>query len=184
MYLVSWVTPLLSWARSALKESGGLVWDKPSKKKKHWVTKCHLEIFLNVVFMIHFVIHLFVIVCFFPDLMSQDRFFFSECRFLSLDSSASLRTHFPWCHWLTDSRLSHGYFYINLPPMFMCLLPFVFMYVSKTKEMCCVTFLLFSLTKNTWPHRANLHAAVAERMILCESTPKWLTAHSCVCTLL
>lgn len=28
-----WVTPLLSWARSALKESGGLVWDKPSKNK-------------------------------------------------------------------------------------------------------------------------------------------------------
>lgn len=35
------------------------------QEKKHWVTKCHLEIFLNVVFMIHFVIHLFVIVCFF-----------------------------------------------------------------------------------------------------------------------
>lgn len=28
-------------------------------------------------------------------------------------------------------RLSHGYFYINLPPIFMCLLSVVLMYMSK-----------------------------------------------------
>lgn len=68
----------------------------------------------------------------------------------------SLRKHFPWFHGVTHSRLSHGYFYINLPPIFMCLLPVVLMYLSKTTTKTMLFyFLLFSLTKNTWPHRAS-----------------------------
>lgn len=50
-----WGTPLLSWARSTLK---GVVWRfglwQTKQEQKHWVTKSHLEVFLNVVFMIHF----------------------------------------------------------------------------------------------------------------------------------
>lgn len=60
-----WVTPLLSWARSTLK---GVVWKfglgQTKREQKHWVTKCHLEVFLNVVFMIHFHIAA-IVICFF-----------------------------------------------------------------------------------------------------------------------
>lgn len=117
---------------------GGLVWDKPSKEQKHWVTKCHLEIFLNVVFMIHCVMSSFFYYYYYRYCSWCDdtwsALFFQWSKTLSWESSSSLRKHFPWFHGPTDSCLSHGYFYINLPPIFMCLLPVVFMYLSKKKK--------------------------------------------------
>lgn len=90
----------------------------------------------------------------------------SECKALSWEFLNSLRKHFPWCHGATDNmtggaslhHLSDGYFYINLPPIFMCLLSVVLMYLSSKKKNKLVILLyklLFSLTKNTWPQRAS-----------------------------
>lgn len=104
----------------------------------------------------------------------------SKCKTLSLEFLNSLRNHFPWFHGITDNMtggislrcLSDGYFYINLPPIFMFLLSFVLMYLSKENAIL-LYMLLFSLTKNTWPQRASpavnplyLHAAVGERIIV------------------
>lgn len=127
----------------------------------------------------------------------------SECKTLSRESLNSLRKHFPWFHGAADSMtggaslrcLSDGYFYINLPPIFMCLLSVVLMYLSKRRLAIFLCMLLFSLSKNTWPHRASPAAnhdgsalstccCWRENYCLCESIPKWLTAHSYVCTLL
>lgn len=61
-----------------------------------------------------------------------------------------LRKYFPWFHGVTDNRrLSDGYFYIYLPPIFMCLLSHVLMYLSKKRLAILLYMLLFSLTKNT-----------------------------------
>lgn len=73
-----WVTPLLSWARSTLTElSGHLVLWQTKKEQKHWVTKCHLEVFLNVVFY-----NSFSLLCLF--------FFFCYCLFLLSDTLSAL----------------------------------------------------------------------------------------------
>lgn len=116
----------------------------------------------------------------------------SECKTLSLESSNSLRKHFPWFHGVADSMtggdpqccLSDGYFYIYLPPVFTCLLSVVLMYLLN-KKTCYFTFmLLLSLTKNTWPQRASpavncVGSALStcccwrENYCLCESIPKW-----------
>lgn len=134
------MTPLLSWARPVLKVSGGLVWDK-TKQEKHWVTKSHLELFLNVVFIlfISFCVATVFFCCmgFFPDDQQAD--------------SSSLRTHFPWFHGFTHfSHLSHGYLYISLPPVFMYLLPVVL------TCRCCFFLLSFLFVLSNWPqpHRA------------------------------
>lgn len=88
----------------------------------------------------------------------------------------SLRKHFPWFNGAADSMtggdslslscLSDGYFYIYLPPIFMCLLSVVLMYLSKKKkkkkQILCV--LLSSLTMNIWPQRANESPAPAARL--------------------
>lgn len=52
---------------------------------------------------------------------------------MSMTGGASLR------------RLSDGYFYIYLPPIFMCLLSVLLMYLSKKEDFT----LHVSLTKNT-----------------------------------
>lgn len=79
----------------------------------------------------------------------------------------------PWgCRFSTRRcilhHFSHGYFYVYLPPIFMCLLSLVLMYLSK-QDLLFDCICVFSLTKNTWPqerlHREVLctHAAVRER---------------------
>lgn len=132
----------------------------------------------------------------------------SECKALSWESLNSLRKHFPWCHGATDNmtggaslhHLSDGYFYINLPPIFMCLLSVVLMYLSSKKKKTCNFTLQVAvlsdqehMTTKSEPHGElwrvlpllYLHAAVGERIIVYVSLfQKWLTAHSCVCTLL
>lgn len=179
---VSWPceTPLLSWARSALK---GVFWSfglwQTRQEQKHWVTKCHLDFFFPNVFTIHF--YIVAIVCvflfwllfffFFPN-VTNDQLLSVNAKLSVGESLSSLRKHFPWFHGLTDSmtggaslrRLSDGYFYINLPPIFMCLLSgcvekSVRKKTNKKKEQNVLFYfdlLLFSLTKNTWPQRASL----------------------------
>lgn len=108
----------------------------------------------------------------------------SECKTLSRESLNSLRKHFPWFHGAADSmtggasvrRLSDGYFYINLPPIFMCLLSVVLMYLSK-KDLLFYFICCCSLWPRTHDHKERvpqrtvtallyLHAAVGERIIV------------------
>lgn len=110
----------------------------------------------------------------------------SECKTLSRESLNSLRKHFPWFHGVTDSmtggaslhHLSDGYFYINLPPIFMCLLSVVLMYLSKntcyfTLHVAVLSDQEHMTTKSEsrsepWrvAARLYLHAAVGERIIV------------------
>lgn len=159
---VSWscVTPLLSWARSTLKELSG--------EQKHWVTKCHLDVFSKCCFYDSFSHCCHCCLLFF----SCYRLFFllwhmiSSCQWmqtLSRESLNSLRKHFPWFHGVTDSmtggaslhHLSDGYFYINLPPIFMCLQSVVLMYLSKKKILATLlyTLLFCSLWPRTHDHK-------------------------------
>lgn len=136
----------------------------------------------------HVFSYFFIIIVFiFPDVMTHDQLFFQWSKTLSWESSSSLKKHFPWFHGATDSCLSHGYFYINLPPIFMCLLPVVFTYLSKNKQKKPVLLLGVLSDRETWPHRANsalLTCCCWREDYFCEPIPKWLTDHLCVFTLL
>lgn len=172
------------------------------------MTKCHLEVFLNeLINHFPFFLYFFFIVVWFSVVIHQLlKWMQSECKTLSGDSF-TLRKHLPWSHGLADimtgsdslCRLSNGYCYINLPPIFTCRLSVVLMYLVKKKKQRkkkkLLYTLLFSFTKNTWPQRASPAADCGgsalstcccwrENCCLCDSIPKWLTAHLCVCTLL
>lgn len=123
------------------------------KEQKHWVSKCLFFLFICIVCFGFLMWHM----------IRSCQSMQNSCS----ESFNSLRIHFPWFHGAAVGRCPRacaaspdGYFYIYLPPIFMCLL-----YV-----------LLFSLTKNTWPHssspavvhrwlRSYLHAAVGGRIM-------------------
>lgn len=122
----------------------------------------------------------------------------SKCKTLSRESLNSLRKHFPWIHGVADSmtggaslhHLSDGYIYINLPPIFMCLLSVVLMHLSK-KDLLFYFICCCSLWPRTHDHKERVPGCALstcccwrENYCLCEYIPKWLTAHLCVCTLL
>lgn len=177
---------------------------------RFFFSKCFHDSFLHCCHCLCLLI--LVIVFFFPD-VTNDQLLSVNAKLSVGESLSSLRKHFPWFHGLTDSmtggaslrRLSDGYFYINLPPIFMCLLSgCVEKSVRKknkqkkrTKRAILLWLVAFlsdqehMTTKSesySEPWRAiallYLHAAVREKYCLCVSIPKWLTAHSCVCTLL
>lgn len=189
MYICNWVTPLLSWARSALMEFG--VWrfglGQTKQEQKHWVTKCHLEIFLNVALMI-------IVSCLLFLLLSL--FFLMWWHMISsFSSEAKLSVGNPQ---VVSENTSHGSMglqtvasHTGIPTLtylrYLCV-SCVHVSVKNKQKTCCFTFSC-SLWPRTHDHTERiplyLHAAVGERIIdLCESIPKWLTDHFCAFTLL
>lgn len=156
-----------------------------------------LEVFLNVDIMIIF--HIVANLMFFFGFDSD----VTHDQLLSVmqtpDWEILLRKQISWIHGPADLARGGA---IHVPPLTRVFLhlPTSDIYVSavtcvnvfvRTRLAILLYMFLFSLTKNTWPQRAgpavacsvHIPAAVGERSV-CESIPKWLTAHLCVCTLL
>lgn len=207
-----WVTPLLSWARSTIKElSGGLVCDETKQEQEALSDQMSFRNISKCCFYDSFshCCHFYVCFCynsffFFSILLMWHMIRMQNSQSVILTtvseniSHDSMGLQIAWqAGRFFCRRLSDGYFYINLPPIFMCLLSVVLINVSEKKKTCCFTLyvLLFSLTKNTWPQRASpavnpaarLHPHAAcwrEKMFMWVYSKVTNCSLLCVCTLL
>lgn len=170
-----WVTPLLSWARSTLKEFSGLWWNQEQEALSDQmsfrnISKCFYDFFSHCC---HFYVCFWYNFFYFywcdtwPECKSQLEILTIVSENISHDSMG-LQIAWQVCAW---HRLSDGYFYINLPPIFMCLLSVVFIYMSEQKLavlLCCCS--LWPRTHDhderapQWPLRlASIHMLLLER---------------------
>lgn len=102
------------------------------QEQKHWVTKCHFENFLKLfLFSIFAAIAIFFLFpfFFFSDVMSSSFQWMQNFQLEILKQSRKTLPTVPMEPREVGTRLSHGYLYINLPPVFMCLLPVVLSYL-------------------------------------------------------
>lgn len=179
--------PQLSWARSTLKELyGGFGLRKTKQEQKHWVTKSHLDFFSkwsSYSFRLYYHVDVFFIIIYV--LFYFLKWYISSCKSmqkLSVGNPLHSQKSFPmvsmglqiiWWVAILLCLLSDGYFYINLPPIVMCLLSF---FVD-------VSVLFDHMTTKSEPLNSALYTCCCwrENCILCGSIPKWLTLYVHFC---
>lgn len=82
----------------------------------------------------------------------------------------------PMVSWGCRFNLSHGYLNIYLPPIFMCLLSLVLMYLSKQALLFdCIC--LFSLWPKTHDHRSGPSERSVTYMLLSVGECVWVCSH-------